>query len=92
MRKIKKHSVKLFFASAFVTALVIMLASAMISAEANTRKTGLQAVVVPFSAGVTGGQVEITVNDRDYVFSVKPIFDILTSKALNAVMGFWLLF
>lgn len=92
MRKIKRRSVKLFFASAFVTALVIVFASAMISAEANTRKTGLTAVSTLFSAGVSEGQAEITVNDRDYVFSVKPIFDIITSKAVNAVLGLWLLF
>lgn len=92
MRKIKRRSVRLFFTSAFVTALVIIFASAMIFAEANTRKTGLAAVVVPFSANVTDGQAEVTVNDRDYAFSVKPILDILTSKAFNAVVGLWLLF
>ena len=89
--KIKKRPLKLFFASAFVTALVIVFAAAMVFAEANTRKTGLTVVAVPFSAGVCDGQAEITVNDRDYVFSVQPIFEFFKSNALTAVLGAWLL-
>ena len=90
--KITKRSVKAFFVSAFVTALVILFALAMIFAEVNTRKTGLTAVSVPLSLEVAGDSSELTVNDRDYVFSLKPVFDFFTSKAFGAVLGWWLLF
>ncbi len=91
MRKLKKRSLKLFFASAFVTALVIAFAAAMIFVETNTSKTGLKRVSTPFSAGVSGQKAEVTINDRDYVFSVKPIFEFFKSDALPVVLGAWLL-
>lgn len=81
----------MFLASAFVTALVIAFAVAMIFVEANTSKTGLKRVSTPFSAGFSDGKAEITVNDRDYVFSVQPIFEFLKSNALTAAFGAWLL-
>ena len=90
--RITKRSARAFFASAFITALLIALGLAMISAEANTRKTGFTAVSVPLSFEVSEGSAAVTVNDRNYVFSAKPIFDIFTSKAFNAVLGLWLLF
>ena len=91
VRRIKKRPLKLFFASAFVTALVIAFAAAMIFVEANTSKTGLKRVSTPFSAGISEDKAEITVNDRDYVFSIKPIFEFLESHALTAAFGAWLL-
>ena len=90
--RITKRSVRLFFVAAFVTALVITLCLALIIAEVNTRKTGLTAVSVPLSFSFSGGSAEITVSDRDYVFSIKPVFDIITSRAFNSVLGLWLLF
>ncbi len=90
--RITKRSARLFFASAFITALFILFGLTMLSAETNTRKTGLTSVSVPLSFKVSESSAELTVNDRDYVFSVKPIFDVFTSKAFNAVLGLWLLF
>ncbi len=90
--RITKRSARLFFASAFITALIIVLGFAMLSAEANTRKTGLTAVSVPLSLKIADSSAEVTVNDRAYVFSAKPVFDFFTSKAFNAVLGLWLLF
>ena len=90
--RITKRSVRLFFVAAFITALVITLFLALVIAEVNTRKTGLTAVSVPLSFSFSGGSAEITVSDRDYIFSIKPVFDIITSRAFNSVLGLWLLF
>lgn len=62
----KKNSLKYFFASAVITAIVIITPVAAIYAEKNSLSTGVKQVECSFGIDFEGENVTLTVNDRKY--------------------------
>ena len=89
MRKINARSFQIFLASAVITALVLFLAGALVFAENNTEKTGLDAVSDIFSVRFSEKDAVVTVNDRSYNFSLSGVYDFFESKALYAAAVIW---
>ena len=89
MRKINARSFQIFLASAIITALVLLLAGALVFAENNTEKTGLDAVSDMFSVRFSEKDAVVTVNDRSYNFSLSGVYDFFESKALYATAVIW---
>lgn len=89
MRKINARSFRIFLASAVITALVLFLAGALVFAENNTEKTGLDAASDMFSVRFSEKDAFVTVNDRSYNFSLSGVYDFFESKALYAAAVIW---
>ena len=87
--RITKRSVGLFFASFFVSALVIVFCALFIIAERNTQRTGFNKRSKPLEISFTENEASLFVNGRQYRGSLLPVFAVLESGIAHAGTLVW---
>lgn len=81
MKRIEKRDILLFFASAIVTALVILLVVSLILTEYNTLKLGFEEAHNIFALNSDG----FIINDRKYFLPFDEIYAFLQNDIFKAL-------
>ena len=87
--KVKKGSLSLFFAAAVISALVISLPVFLIITEANTSALGFERFLQTFAIDFAGEKCVMTVNDKQFMVALSPIYDFLRSKFMFFISTVW---
>ena len=83
MKAINKASVKAFFVSSLVTALVILFCLSFVVVGVNSSKTGLKRVSDAFSVKLSGDKLKITVIDKKFMVTFSALEQVDLSRLLG---------